>query len=101
DVVAHARQVTHATTTYKHDGVLLQIVTLAWDVGRDLDAIGKPNARHFAKGGVGLFRRHDLDLQADTLFLRAAVQSGMLGLTILLAACLANQLINRRHSQLS
>src|SRR4051794_37632422 len=38
DLVAHARQVLDAAATHEHDGVLLEVVALARDVGGDLDA---------------------------------------------------------------
>src|SRR5688500_15114937 len=40
DLVAHARQVLDAAAAHEHDGVLLQVVALAGDVGRDLDRAG-------------------------------------------------------------
>src|SRR3954447_13403587 len=36
DLVAHARQVLDAAAAHEHDRVLLQVVALARDVGRDL-----------------------------------------------------------------
>src|SRR3954451_17771145 len=52
DLVAHARQVLHATAADEHDGVLLQVVPLAGDVGRDLDAARDPDAGHLAQRRV-------------------------------------------------
>src|SRR4051812_28754441 len=36
DLVAHAREVSHAAAADQHDRVLLQVVPLTGDVGRDL-----------------------------------------------------------------
>src|SRR3712207_8562335 len=40
DLVAHARQVLDAATAHEHDGVLLEVVALARDVGGDLHGPG-------------------------------------------------------------
>src|SRR5680860_535808 len=42
DLVAHTGKVLHTATTHQHDRVLLQVVTFAGDVGRDLDPRGEP-----------------------------------------------------------
>jgi hypothetical protein len=49
DLVPNTWQVLHTSTTNQDDGVLLEIVTDAWDVRRDLDAACKTHARHLAK----------------------------------------------------
>src|SRR5258705_13988216 len=56
DLVAHARQILDAATADEHDRVLLQVVPLAGDVGRDLDATGDANTRDLAQRGVRLLR---------------------------------------------
>src|SRR5262249_53017206 len=99
DVVAHARQIADAAATDKHDGVLLQVVAFTGDVGGDLDAVGQADAGHLAQRGVGLLGRHDLDLQTDALFLRAAVQGRMFRPAILLHARLADKLVDGRHDR--
>src|SRR5688572_23933093 len=43
DVVAHARQVLHAAAADEDDRVLLQVVPLAGDVGRDLHPVRETN----------------------------------------------------------
>src|SRR5207248_1268459 len=50
DVVAHARQVADAAAADQHDRVLLEVVPLAGDVRRHIDAVGQPHARHLAEG---------------------------------------------------
>src|SRR3954451_8540809 len=57
DLVAHAREVLDAAATHEHDGVLLQVVPLTGDVGRDLHLVRQPHAAHLAKRGVRLLRR--------------------------------------------
>ena len=49
NVIPTTREVTDSTTTHKHDGVLLKIVTFAADVGGDFLAFGEPDTGHFAK----------------------------------------------------
>ena len=40
DVIAHPWEVLHTTTTYQHDAMLLEVVTLTWDIGVDFLPIG-------------------------------------------------------------
>src|SRR4051812_38293786 len=56
DLVANAGQVLHTTAAHQHDGVLLQVVPLTRDVGRDLDATGEAHTGHLAQGRVRLLR---------------------------------------------
>src|SRR5438270_14053490 len=70
DLVTDARQVTHAPTAHEHDGVLLQVVAHARDVGRDLLAAGQPNARHLAERRVRLLGRVRIDARTDAAPLR-------------------------------
>src|SRR5262245_43518596 len=48
DVVADTRQVLHAAAADQHDGVLLEVVPLARDVGVHLTAVGEAHARDLA-----------------------------------------------------
>src|ERR1043166_5147580 len=57
DVVAHARKILHAAPADEHDRVLLEVVTLPRDVGRDLDTVRQPDAGHLAEGRVRLLGR--------------------------------------------
>src|SRR4051794_41541515 len=70
DLVAHARQVLDAATAHEHDGVLLQVVALARDVGRDLDAARDAHTRDLAQGRVRLLGRRRVDARADAAALR-------------------------------
>src|SRR6478609_800299 len=65
DLVADARQVLDAAAADEHDGVLLQVVPLAGDVGRDLDRARDAHARHLPQRGVGLLRGRGVDPRAD------------------------------------
>src|SRR3712207_4882308 len=79
DLVAHARKVLDAAATHEHDGVLLQVVALAGDVRRDLDAAGDAHAGDLAKRRVRLLRGRRVDAGADA----AALRSGHLLLAAL------------------
>ena len=72
DVVANAREVLHAAAADEHDRVLLEVVTLARDVGRDFHAVGQANAADLAERRVRLLRRRRVDANADATLLRAA-----------------------------
>src|SRR6266853_5490387 len=45
DVVTHPRQILDPPTADQHHRVLLQVMTLAWDVACHLVAVGQANAR--------------------------------------------------------
>src|SRR3954466_7934999 len=57
DLVAHARQVLDTAAAHEHDGVLLQVVALARDVGGHLDRARDPDARDLPQRRVRLLRR--------------------------------------------
>ena len=89
DVVANARQVLHAAAADEHHRVLLQVVADARDVGRDLDAVGEPDARDLAERRVRLLRRRGVDARAHAALLRRALQRRRLPLRALLRASAA------------
>src|SRR5207302_9650531 len=61
--------------TDEHDGVLLEVVADARDVGRDFHVVGQTDTRDLPKRGVRLFRGHRADDRADaTLLGRAPAQ---------------------------
>src|SRR5688572_28554 len=70
NVVAHAREIFHPAAPYQHHGVLLQVMPLARDVGRDLHMIGQTDPGDLAQCRIGLLWRHGLDLGAYTALLR-------------------------------
>ena len=97
DVVAHPGQVLDAAAADEHQRVLLQVVPDARDVGRDLDPVGEPHARHLAEGRVRLLGRLGEHAHADPALLRVVLQRRALGLHRDLRAALANQLADSRH----
>src|SRR3954469_2469475 len=70
DLVADARKVLDAAAADQHDGVLLEVVALARDVGGDLQPVGQTNAGDLAQGGVRLLRRGRVHTGAHTALLR-------------------------------
>jgi hypothetical protein len=50
--------------------MLLQIVAFTGDVGRDFDAIAKPNSGNLAQSGIGLLGSHSAHLGAHSPLLR-------------------------------
>src|SRR4029079_2845932 len=98
DVVADARQILDAAAANEHQRVLLQVVADARDVGRDLDAVGQPDARHLAQRRIRLLRRLREDAHADAALLRAVLQRGALGLAHDLLPTRTNKLTDRRHN---
>src|SRR4051812_10345989 len=61
DLVANTGEVFHTTAADEHDRVLLEVVALTGDVGRDLHAAGEPNTGDLAERGVRLLRRVGVD----------------------------------------
>src|SRR5690606_23013430 len=98
DVIAHAREVLHTTAADEHDAVLLQVVALTRDVGRDLDAVREPDTSHLPERGVRLLRGGRVDTHADAALLRAVLQRGRRGLGARLFASGADELIDRGHA---
>src|SRR3970282_700333 len=56
DVVAHARQILHASAANQTHRVLLQVVALAADIADHLEAVGQPHLGALAQRGVRLLR---------------------------------------------
>jgi len=71
DVVTDTRKIWHTTTTDEHNGVLLEVVTFAADIGPDFLAVGQADTRDLAESGVRLFRGLGSDLDADTALERS------------------------------
>ena len=93
----HAGKVAHTAAADEHNGVLLQVVADAGDVGGDFDPIGQTYPGHFTQRGVRLFRGHRTDRRADTAALRALLQNRSRGFILHLLSAFTNQLVNGRH----
>src|SRR3981081_3167884 len=65
DLVAHAGKILDAATAHEHDGVLLQVVPLAGDVGGDLDGAGDPHTGDLAQSRVRLLGGRRVHARAD------------------------------------
>src|SRR5471032_628460 len=97
DVIADAREILDAAAANEHQRVLLEVVADAGDVGRHLDSVRQPHARHLAEGGVRLLRGLGEDAHADAALLRAVLQRGALRLADDLLAPGADELADSRH----
>src|SRR5688572_30539681 len=101
DVIANAGQVLHTAATDHDDGVFLQVVAFAGNVGRDFKAVGETDARNLAQGGVRLLRRRRIDAGADAALLRAGLQGRNLVARLQRRARVSDQLVDRWHSILT
>src|SRR3954453_6984972 len=101
DLVADAGQVLPPAATHEHDGVLLEVVALARDVGGDLHAARETHTGDLPERGVRLLRSGRVDACAHTPPLRGALQGRGLALGGLRLAALADQLLDGGHSDLS
>src|SRR6266568_4605848 len=97
DLVANAWQVLHPATTHEHHRVLLEVVPLARDVGRDLDAAGQLHTGDLAQRRVRLLGRGGVDAGAHAAPLRTPLERRSLLLGDLVLAALADQLLDRGH----
>src|SRR5690606_10621934 len=97
DLVAHTGEVLHTAATNEHDRVLLQVVALTRDVGRDLDATGELDTSDLAQCRVGLLRSGGVHAGAHTTTLRAPLERRTLGLRDLVLAALSDQLLDGGH----
>lgn len=98
DVVADARKVAYAAATDEDDGVLLEVVPLATDVGGYFFAVAEAHASDLAESGVGFFGCLRADDEADAASLRAGGQVACFFACGLDLAWLADELIDRGHA---
>src|SRR4029453_4448318 len=77
--------------------VLLEVVPLAGNVGRDLEPVRQPDARDLAKSRVRLLRRVREHAGAAPPLRRGAGEGGALGLALGRAATFANELVDGGH----
>src|SRR6478609_540349 len=97
DLVADPGEVLHPAAADQHDGVLLQVVALAGDVGGDLDLTGQLDPGHLPQRRVRLLRGGGVDAGADPAALGRTLQGRRLGLADLVLTALADQLLDRGH----
>src|SRR6188472_4092646 len=97
DLVADTGEILHPAAADEHDRVLLEVVTDARDVRRDLDAARQAHASDLAEGGVRLLRGGRVNARADAASLGRTLQGRRLVLRHLLLAARADQLIDRGH----
>src|SRR5262249_54767371 len=99
DVVADAGEVAHASPPHEDDRVLLEVVPLARDVGRDLLVVRQAHAGDLPQGAVRLLRGHRLDLEADPALLRTGLEDGGLRAAADRPASPADELVDRGHGE--
>src|SRR5262245_41563935 len=97
NVITDARQVADAASPNEDDRVLLEVMTLAADVGGDLLPVGEPDPRHFPERRVRLLGGHRLHLEADAPLERARLQHRSFGLVLHGPARFADELVDRGH----
>src|SRR5689334_11277376 len=66
-MIPHTGTVLTPPPAHQHDAVLLDIVALSGDVGRDRPAGGQPHTGRLALARVGLLGPRDADLEAHAL----------------------------------
>ena len=101
DVVTHTRQILDTAAAHEHDGVLLQIVAFARDVGGDFDARGQAHTSDLTQSRVRLLRGGGVDTGAHAAAQRAALQSQSLRLLRLCLTSLTDELFNSRQLEFS
>src|SRR5690606_36621453 len=92
-----AGEVADATATDEHDRVLLQVVALAGDVGRDLDAARQADTGDLAERRVRLLGCCRVHTGAHAATLGRSLERRRLALGELRAAPLADELLNGGH----
>ena len=76
DVVTHTRQILNTAAADHDDGVLLQVVADARDIGRDLHPVGQTHTGNLTQGGIRLLRGRRLHCRADAALLRGILVDG-------------------------
>src|SRR5688500_13074034 len=74
DLVANAGEVLHTTAAHEHDGVLLEVVALAGDVGGDLHATGQAHTGDLAQRRVRLLGGGGVHAGAHPTALRGTLE---------------------------
>jgi hypothetical protein len=64
-MISHTRTILTSATTHKHDAVLLDIVALAGNIGRDTLSCREPHTSCFSLARVGLLGTCNTDFEAD------------------------------------
>src|SRR6202167_5479951 len=100
DLVTHTGQVADASAADQHDGVLLEGVADAGDVGGDLNLACQPDAGHLPQRGVRLLGRGRVTARAHATTLRALLERRRLVLRHLVLPALADQLLDRGQPSL-
>jgi hypothetical protein len=97
DVIAHTRNVFDAAAACENNGVLLQVMSLAWNIGVYLEMICKAYAGDLSKRRVRLFRRRGKHANADAAALRAFLQCTGLAPRRKDVSSVSNELTDCRH----
>src|SRR5664280_229224 len=97
-LVPDTGEVLHTTTADQDDRVLLEVVTLAGDVGRDLEAAGQPHAGDLAERRVRLLRGVGVHAGAHAAALGGAAEGRGLRLCRLGGPAFSDELGNRGHA---
>src|SRR5665213_59165 len=98
DLVPDTRKVLHTTATDQDDRVLLEVVSLAGDVGRDLEAAGEAHTGDLPQGRVRLLGGVGVHAGAHATALGGAAQCRRLRLCRLSGPAFADELGNRGHA---
>ena len=109
-MVTNTGEVTYTAASDKDDGVLLQVVSDAGDIGGCLDTVGQTDSGDLTKCRVRLLRGSRGNLGAYASFLRVALvrhrvgqrvksvlENRRLGLILLIAAALSDELVKSWH----
>ena len=80
DVVAYTGKVLHTAAAHHYDGVLLQVVAFAGDVGVHFLAVGQAHTCDLTHCRIRLFGGGGVHTHTDTATLGARIQSGALAL---------------------
>jgi len=75
-VVTNTGEVTYTAASDEDDGVLLQVVSDAGDIGGCLDTVGQTDSRDLTQSGVRLLRGSRGNLGANASLLRAVLVGG-------------------------
>ncbi len=97
NVVLYTWEVLHTTAPHEHNRVLLQVVALSGNVGRDLIPVGEADTRHLPKRRVRLLRSGRVHPGADPSALWASFQSGRVAFLLFALSPFPDELLNRRH----
>ena len=101
DMISDPGEVLDPSASDKDDGVFLEVVADARNIGGHFDSVGGPYARDLAQRRIRLLGSGSVDAGANSALLRAAIQRRARSLPPWRFTPITHKLVKRRHESSS